>query len=193
MSLWGIDDKLWQPLEAAYWASKPPEVAALRELAPGSPAREVEARRLALAGNIIDVPIDVWGWVVFMTMTLREQFGYTWVPSALQPALVNTPGNNLPGQSPYDPANPPEGSIKVSVDLKDYPAYKVPQPSEVPSLKPIIGANTFDNVYTYGPGAVDDHGKYQIQNGLQITQDNKTYTAHRSTGLMGETLYFTLN
>jgi hypothetical protein len=51
-------------------------------------------------------------------MTLRQNDGYTWVPSAMQPNIPIGPGIanvwNLPG---YDPNNPPPGSIKVSTEF----------------------------------------------------------------------------
>lgn len=193
MSLWGINDSVWKPLEDARWASVPTAQQALRALQPGSGEREQLAKQLALQGYTIDVPIDVWGWVVWAVMTERQNFGYTWVPSALQPPLATTPGNDLPGLPPYDPANPPAGSIRVSTNLGDYPPYLVPVPlPPVPGNQPFVGAHEFDNVYTYGPGSKGPNG-FTVQNGQQVSQGGATYTAHRATGLMGESLYFTSN
>lgn len=192
MSLWGINDTVWKPLEDARWLSVPTVQQALRAIAPGSADREIAAKALALQGYIIDVPIDVWGWVVWAVMTERENFGYTWVPSALQPPLVNTPGNALPGQVPYDPNHPPVGSIKVSTNIADYPVFSPPPPPPLNPTLPFVGAHEFDNVYTYGPGSVGTSG-YLVQNGQVVTQNGLTYTAHRSLGLIGETLYYTSN
>lgn len=76
------------------------------------------AEDLAKQGYSIDLPIMVWGWDPLVTMTMRQNEGYTWVPSAFQPNIPIGPGIinvwNLPG---YDPKNPPPGSIKVSTDF----------------------------------------------------------------------------
>lgn len=189
MSLWGINDSVWKPLEDARWLSVPTAQQTLRAIAPGSTDREVAAKALALQGYIIDVPIDVWGWVVWAVMTERENFGYTWVPSALQPALINTPGNNLPGQAPYDPDHPPVGSIKVSTNIADYPPF-APPPPPVPVSGALVGLHEFDNVYTFGPGSVGPNG-FTVYDGQKVTQDGVVYTAHRAIGLMGESLFFT--
>jgi hypothetical protein len=55
----------------------------------------------------------VWGWDPGKTMAMRQDMGYTWVPSALQPSVTATPGLTAPGMTPYDPKNPPAGSIAV--------------------------------------------------------------------------------
>ena len=48
-----------------------------------------------------------WGWDPYLVMAMRASYGYTWVPSALQPAVQMAPGLATPGLIPYDPANPP--------------------------------------------------------------------------------------
>jgi hypothetical protein len=100
------------PVDDAYWAKQPAAVQQLREIS--DPAqRAALGAQLANEGYSIDVPIMVWGWDAGKTTALREQFGYTWVPSALQQPLSEAPGINVPGLTPYDPANPPPGSILV--------------------------------------------------------------------------------
>lgn len=112
-----------------YWASKSPAVNALRNLdfdGQSGSDRTSQATLLALNGEIIDVPIMIWGWDPYKVMVLRINYGYTWVPSALEPPVQNAPGspgnNNFPA---YNPETPSQHMIKVSIDLDDYPAYKV--------------------------------------------------------------------
>jgi hypothetical protein len=110
-----VDKSKMTPTDA-YWAEQPPAVQALRDM-PDNEKFEA-ARNLAAQGYTIDVPIMVWGWDPLVTMTLRQNDGYTWVPSALQPNIPIGPGMvnvwNLPS---YDANNPPPGSIKVSTDF----------------------------------------------------------------------------
>jgi hypothetical protein len=96
----------------AYWAEQPPAVQALRNTPEDQ--RLPLAQKLAGEGYAIDVPIMVWGWDPLVTMTVRQNMGYTWVPSALQPPVSVVPGVTFPGSPSYDPHNPPPGSIPVS-------------------------------------------------------------------------------
>jgi hypothetical protein len=99
--------------EDAYWAMQPPAVQALRNITDET-ARGTLAKQLADEGYTIDVPIMVWQWDPLTTMTIRQNSGYTWVPSANQAALPSCPNCDVPGLTPYDPNNPPAGSITVS-------------------------------------------------------------------------------
>ncbi len=105
----------------AYWASKTPEVAVLASMETFSAERTAKAIELAKAGAKIDMEVDAWGSQPWYAMKNRKMYGYTWVPSILQPPVPVAPGLYFPGVPAYDPANPPVGSIKVSVDPKDYP------------------------------------------------------------------------
>ncbi len=95
-----------------YWAQQPAAVQALREM-PSENERQQLASQLASQGYSIDVPVMVWGWDAGITTQLRESAGYTWVPSATQANVTEAPGLNTPGFTPYNPANPPAGSILV--------------------------------------------------------------------------------
>jgi hypothetical protein len=55
----------------------------------------------------------VWGWDPGKTTELRHGFGYTWIPSAMQPQVNAAPGISGGAIVPYDPAHPPVGSILV--------------------------------------------------------------------------------
>ena len=96
----------------AYWAKQPAAVQQLREIS-NEPERYQLASELAAQGYSIDVPVMVWGWDAGITTQLRESDGYTWVPSALQQPVSEAPGVNTAGLTPYNPANPPPGSILV--------------------------------------------------------------------------------
>ena len=98
-----------------YWASQPEPVRALRFAKPEE--REAMAQQLSKQGYAIDAPIMVWGWDPEQTMRLRQDYGYTWVPSAFQPQIPVAPGLAFPGTPSYDPNQIPPGSIPVSLDF----------------------------------------------------------------------------
>jgi hypothetical protein len=100
----------------AYWAMQPPEVQVLRNIQDEAERTDV-AHQLADQGYKIDVPIMVWKWDPLVTMTIRKNSGYTWVPSANQTPPPTVPNCDLPGLPHYDPNNPPDGSILVSTDF----------------------------------------------------------------------------
>lgn len=108
-------DKSTMTPDDAYWAEQPEAVQALRNMPEAD--RQNAAVKLAQAGNTIDVPIMVWGWDPLTTMVERQNYGYTWVPSALGSPVLVPPGLSFPGEPSYDAANPPAGSIKVTTDF----------------------------------------------------------------------------
>lgn len=148
-----------QQFDEAYWASQPPEIQALQTITdPGQ--RAAQAAQLATAGFTIDVPIMVWGWDPYLVMSMRAQLGYTWVPSALQPPVTIAPGDTQPGVVPYNPADPPAGSIKVSTNIQDYPPYKTApaQNSSAPAPTDPVGAQSIGNIYLSVPGDTSADG-----------------------------------
>jgi hypothetical protein len=101
-----------QSFDQAYWASQPAAVQQLQDIQ--NPTQRAEAaEQLAEKGYSIDVPIMVWGWDPAATTAARQSMGYTWVPSALQQPVQVSPGLNYAGDTSYNPANPPAGSITV--------------------------------------------------------------------------------
>jgi hypothetical protein len=108
-------DKSKMTPDEAYWAEQPAAVQALRNMPPDQISQAAMA--LAKQGYAIDVPIMVWGWDPLTTMMWRQNYGYTWVPSALDAPVQLAPGLSFPGLTPYDANNPPAGSIKVSTDF----------------------------------------------------------------------------
>jgi hypothetical protein len=98
----------------AYWAAQPPAVQALRDM-PDGEAKDKLALNLANQGYSIDTQIMVWGWDPQMTMTVRENQGYSWVPSYGQANIPVGPGLSMPDDpTTYSPGNPPSGAIQVS-------------------------------------------------------------------------------
>jgi hypothetical protein len=75
--------------------------------------RQALGEQLANEGYSIDVPIMIWGWDPGKVTAARESYGYTWVPSALQQQVSAAPGITGGGITPYNPTNPPSGSIQV--------------------------------------------------------------------------------
>ena len=101
-----------QNFDDQYWAAQPPAVQALRNI-DDLDERQRLAGSLMAAGYKIDVPIMVWGWGAQNTTNLRQAYGYTWVPHAMQEAIKIAPGLSMPGVDAYDPNNPPPDSILV--------------------------------------------------------------------------------
>jgi hypothetical protein len=98
----------------AYWNAQPPAVQALRDM-PDGEAKDKLALNLANQGYSIDTQIMVWGWDPQMTMTVRANQGYSWVPSYGQANIPVGPGLSMPDDpSMYSPGNPPPGAIQVS-------------------------------------------------------------------------------
>jgi hypothetical protein len=95
---------------------QPPAVQALRNIT-DEDARLATAQQLSKQGYSIDVPIMVWKWDPLITMRLRQNAGYTWVPSGDQAPLPTCPNCSLPGLPAYDPGKPPPGAILVSTDF----------------------------------------------------------------------------
>jgi len=96
----------------AYWAAQPAAVQQLRTM-DDSYQRAALGAQLASQGYSIDTPVMIWGWDPHLTTQLRQSFGYTWVPSAMQAAITAAPGITGAGITPYDPNHPPPGSISV--------------------------------------------------------------------------------
>lgn len=114
------------------------------------------AEKLAHQGRLIDNETVCWKWSAWWCMQQRKALGETWVPSALQlplgsPNGIAAPGvSPEPGQTAYDPANPPAGSLKVSIDPADFPPADpaVPVPTQVVPAD-YVGAQCFPGGATY--------------------------------------------
>lgn len=135
-----------------YWASQPPAVQALQQFS--GVARAKQAMALAAEGYTIDVAIMANGWDAVKTMQLRQSYGYTWVPSALQPAVLVPPGLSFPGFPNYDASVIPSGSIKVSLDAADYPPFsgQISPTNATAAYVVMVGPQVGPNRYVCLPG-----------------------------------------
>jgi hypothetical protein len=177
-------DTTQQQFDQAYWASQPPAIQALQSIA-DQEQRATAAAQLATQGFTIDVPIMVWGWDAFLVMTMRAQFGYTWVPSALQPPVTIAPGDEQPGVTPYDPLHPPAGSIIVSTNIQDYPPYfPAPQPApQTPAGSDPVGLQSIGNIYLSVPGET-------YPDGATFTDSRGTFEKHLVVTPFGANAYW---
>lgn len=165
------EEQTIQIFDPVYWLSKPPEVRKLEiNTTPDNDVRKARAIELALRGFQIDVPIMVWGWDPWKVMHLRQEFGYTWVPNALQAPVGAAPGLTGPGITPYDPNNPPGGAIRVSTSIADYPPFDPPvaAPSMPQAFVP-VGTQSLGNLYYSTKGDTHlDGEKYSDTRGTFI-------------------------
>lgn len=164
-------DGVQTAFDKAYWASQPPELQALPAIDDMS-QRTLRAAALAAKGFIVDVPIMVWSWDPYLVMTMRANYGYTWVPSALQPNIAVAPGVTQPGTASYDPSHPPGGSIKVSTNIADYPPFNVPAPSpQAAGDGDPVGVQSIGTLYlsTVGDASPD---------GAKFTDSRGTFLKH---------------
>ncbi len=100
--------------EDAYWNAQPAAVQALRNMPDGA-AKDKLALNLANQGYSVDTQIMVWGWDPQMTMTVRQNQGYSWVPGYGQANIPVGPGLSMPDNpNTYNPGNAPVGAIQVS-------------------------------------------------------------------------------
>jgi hypothetical protein len=101
-----------QSADDVYWAKQPAAVQQLRNIGDYG-QRSQMAGQLAAEGYSIDTPVMVWGWDASQTTQLRQGFGYTWVPSAMQAPVTAAPGLSGGSITAYNLLNPPPGSIPV--------------------------------------------------------------------------------
>lgn len=133
-----------------------------------APTRLDVAYGLATQGAVIDPWIDARGMDPYLAMELWTAQGFTWVPNALQAGITIAPGLGVPGQASYDPANPPPGSIKVSLNLLDYPQFNPPRPVVAPPASGIspVGALLHDTMYAEQPWDKTENGDVTGQGGV---------------------------
>jgi len=169
--------------DKAYWAAQPPEARAL----PAVDEFELRVKRaaeLAAKGFVIDVPIMVWGWDPYLVMKMRSDYGYTWVPSALQPNISVAPGVTQPGSVPYDPTHAPEGSIRVSTNIADYPPFDPPvPPAQQNTSGDPVGLQSLGNLYLSVPGEV-------YPDGAKFSDARGTFLKHVALTPFGRSNYW---
>src|SRR5262249_26271041 len=136
-------------------------------------------------GFVVDVPIMVWAWDAYLVMKLRSEYGYAWVPSALQPAVTVAPGIGVPGAVSYDAANPPAGSVRVSTNSQDFPPF-VTAPGNAPATPPVsnpVGLQSVGTLYLSVPG--DNYA-----DGAQYTDPRGTFLKHVVIMAFGRTNFW---
>ena len=176
-------NNLQQEFDQAYWASQPPEVRSLPSV-DDQDARAARAADLASKGFVIDVPIMVWAWDAYLVMKLRSDFGYTWVPAALQTPVAMAPGTSAPGAIPYDPAHPPSGSIHVSLNPADYPPFNPPAPASSPTAgNDPVGLQSIGVLYYSVPGET-------FPDGAKFSDPRGTFLKHVVITPFGRTGYW---
>ena len=100
-----------------YWASKDPRI--LQNYGNSDISSWMA---LAKLGLWIDNEIMAQNQDPPTIMALRIQYGYTWVPNALQPPILVPPLESFPGEPSYDPTAL-AGHIHTSVDKNAYPVH----------------------------------------------------------------------
>jgi hypothetical protein len=115
---------------------------------------------------------------------MRANYGYTWVPSALQSNILVAPGVSQPGTVPYDPTHPPTGSIKVSTNLADYPPLNPPVavPQQANNGNP-VGIQSLGTLYLSVPGEA-------YPDGAKFTNNLGTFVKHVTFTPFGRTNYW---
>ena len=174
-----------QEFTQAYWLHFNPDIRALKDMEFASPERQARAVELAKLYPI-DGEIHAIGMNPYYTTTLRKLYGYTWVPSYLQDPIILAPGIYVPETlsgkfKPYDPNNPPVGSIKVSLDLQDYPPYT---PVAPPAPIPGVTAEPWWE-RAFGPGQYAVRVGDVSPNNTKWSGPQGTFWKHLSVGFAG--------
>lgn len=175
----------------AYWNSFPAPVRALRNIS-DDVARYEAAVTLAKQGFPIDVEIMVNGATPYLEQWQRLVDGFTWVPNAMQPRIGFSEGINNPPYVPYDPANPPVGSLKVSVNPSDYPPnadIPPPNPPPVQSTN-LVGVPMMVGGFALSGTAATELKSGAIFNGFKLVENGHSYTLVVGQGLMGPSAYW---
>lgn len=115
-NIWGVNAVILETFDAAWWASQPPSVQALKtgDLSQQSYYNQVVA--LAVSGIFIDGTILIMGEDPYIAMLIRQMDGYTTYPDFLN-----------------------SQTKVVSLNPADYPPYPVPIVPEGQLVGPIIG------------------------------------------------------
>jgi len=180
-------DSVQTEFDKVYWASQPPELQALPSISDYE-QRVSRGANLAANGFLVDVPIMIYGWDPYLVMLMRQNAGYTWVPSALQPNVSIAPGLTQPGTVAYDPTRPPVGSIKVSTNPADYPPFNPPPPPATPQQQSAangdpVGIQSLGTLYLSVPGE-------NYQDGAKFTDSRGTFIKHVTFTPFGRTNYW---
>lgn len=156
-TIYGADEAIVTAFNKTYALSLDPEVRALyQRRVEGDPTEtpgirithpaDIKAAALDLAGkgkafigDIIALGSDPHGW-----FESRWNMGFRFYPSMLQDAPHNVDGWN-------DPSNRPPGSLRVSIDLADFPAFI--DPTAVAPPPPSVIGNQIPGFFIGGKQA----------------------------------------
>lgn len=147
----------------AYWFSLPKPIREFRTTMDMG-ARSALMEKLAADGfaHLLDVPIHLWQLDPYTTMLHRMYYGFQWVRSAFMPNTVE------PGPGVF-------GSIKVSSNIADYPAFDPPPPVVKPTgvvfgpLEHVVG-----KLWSCDPRDTTAHGTVMEKNGRKFTKIRRT-------------------
>lgn len=155
---------------SGYWAAVPDVVKNACQLTDPA-AKQTALIELAQQGYIIDPVIMLWGWDPDAVMKARNEAGYAWTPSLLQPAIQIIPGlGGIGNLVPYNSTPPPGSCLVYWPHPPNYkPAPPPPPTSTTFTVKDPLGPS-YPNAYNVtGDGP-------NIPVGTSFTQDNHTYT-----------------
>jgi hypothetical protein len=173
----------------AYYNSKPPAFQPLYSGRPGaamtssSPLTQDQAwalvGQLIAQGWAIDEEIDAESMDPYTTMFMRQLYGNSWEPAglgAIQSTEVVTPGEY---SGPV-----PDGQIKVSTMIEDYPPYPVqitPVPPPTPKAASPVGIRVIPQVPSQ-PNFVGDVFRSAVANDGYAIGDSWTGSSGAFTG-----------
>ena len=194
----GFDDVTVVTFGRAYVLSKDPRIQALfvgdlGQIAIGSDGsstpttglsgatRYQMAYNLAQQGLIIDDDVDAMGADPYITMFIRQQYGYAWVPSMLQ---ANVEGVTT--------GPTPPGSITVSTNIAEFPPFVPVPPVPPPSNGPLVGAFAAGRLWFATEVAIQMYNAGTLKVGGQTSQGGHTYTFQVTIALMGPQCYWKL-
>lgn len=189
-TIFGFDAGTVETFDRAYVASKPTPVQALfagdlgQQNSAGQAIQPLDAYaryelavQLAQRGFIIDEDIDAHGADPYLTMLVREQYGNTWEPSAMQPAAEG------PCTGPV-----PAGAIKVSTNLADYPPFTPPAAPETPTAGPLVGNLLFGSMYALSKLASDLYASGKLP--PTTSQDGQNFRLVVNQFVIGTQIYW---
>lgn len=193
--------------DQAWWASQPASVQALNQLSLNPLSVRADAAMALIQSSdpknpvLIDLNIVVWGWSPYLVHLLRTNFGipYEGNFSGTGQAPI---GAGSPMNVPQPWAKAPAGTLPTvpitgdpATDLDRLNALyppPLPPPPPPPLSTNVVGSLEYGDIYSYGPGSKDASGKWAVKDGQIVLQNGQGFTAHLSTGMFGDTLYFTL-
>lgn len=158
-----------------YWNAQPTPLQAARN----SPLTQTQCDAFLAQGLVVDYEIMQLGWDPFLVMLQRLTCGYVWFPNESMPPVTLVPGLQLAGFVTYNPTDPPNGAISVSLNPADYPPFN-PPPAPLP-VTDLVGLAYGPSVlYNYQGKSYPTYMSNPGSNNSAIA-DGGTYTDARGT------------